>query len=39
MRGWFFIDFFSVLPISYVMLVVQETNDTKGAFTLSPFSC
>jgi hypothetical protein len=30
-RGWFFIDFFSVLPISYVMLIIQETNDTNGA--------
>jgi hypothetical protein len=30
-RGWFFIDFFSVLPISYVMLIIQQTNNTDGA--------
>jgi hypothetical protein len=30
-HGWFFIDFFSVLPISYVMLIIQETNDSDGA--------
>ena len=30
-RGWFFIDFFSVLPISYIMLIIQETKNTYGA--------